>query len=72
MKEQYVFMKGDRIRHLGGKFIVIPSVTDFSIETIFIVRPREYVRVYGEDGFKMADGTQDYKVRYDLCILDGH
>jgi hypothetical protein len=68
MKEKYVFMKGDRIRHLGGKFIVIPSVTDFSIETIFIVRPREYVRVYGEDGFRMADGTHKI-TKYDMTFV---
>jgi hypothetical protein len=47
-------MKGDRIRHLGGKFIVVPSVTDFSIETIHCQTKLmgEYARVYGEDGFK--------------------
>ncbi len=29
---QDLFMKEDRIRHLGGKSIVVPSVTDFSID----------------------------------------
>jgi hypothetical protein len=46
-----LFMKGDRIRHLGGKFIVVPSVTvtDFSIETIHCQTKLmgEYARVYG-------------------------
>ena len=41
-------MKGDRIRHLGGKFIVVPSVIDFSIETIHCQTKLmgEYARVY--------------------------
>jgi hypothetical protein len=49
-----LFMKGDRIQQLGGKFIVVPSVTDFSIETIHCQTKLmgEYARVYGEDGFK--------------------
>jgi hypothetical protein len=56
---QDLFMKGERIRHLGEKFIVVPSSTDFSFETIHCQTKLmgEYARVYGEDGFKMADGT---------------
>ena len=68
MKEKYgadghnlqdLFMKGDRIRCLGGKFIVVPSVNNFSIETIHCQTKLmgDYARVYGEDGFNMADGT---------------
>jgi hypothetical protein len=54
-----LFMKGERIRRLGGLFIVVPSTTDFSIETIHgqTKLMGEYARVYGVDGFKMADGT---------------
>ena len=79
MKEKYgadghnlqdLFMKGDRIRHLGGKFIVVPSVTDFSIETIHCQTKLmgEYARVYGEDGFKMADGTHKI-TKYDMTFV---
>jgi hypothetical protein len=32
-------MKGDRIQHLGGKFLVVPSSTDFSIKTIHWAAP---------------------------------
>jgi len=86
MKEKYgadghnlkeLFMNGDRIRHLGGKLIVVPSVTDFSFETTHCQTKLmgEYARVYGEDGFKMADGTHKI-TKYDMtlvfCILDGH
>jgi len=68
---QDLFMKGDRIRHLGGKFIVVPSsVTDFSIETIHCQTKLmgEYTRVYGEDGFKMADGTHKI-TKYDMTFV---
>ncbi len=67
-----LFMKGDRIRHLGGKFIVVPSVTvtDFSIETIHCQTKLmgEYARVYGKDGFKMADGTHKI-TKYDMTFV---
>ncbi len=79
MKEKYgaddhnlqdLFMKGDRIQHLGGKFLVVPSSTDFSIETIHCQTKLmgEYTRVYGEDGFKMADGTQEI-TKYNMTIV---
>ena len=65
-----LFMKGDRIRHLGGKFIVVPSVTDFGIDTIHCQTKLmgEYARVYGEDGFKMADGTHKI-TKYDMTFV---
>lgn len=54
-----LFTKGERIRKVGGLFVAVPSTTDFSIETIHCQTKfiREYARVYGVDGFKMADGT---------------
>jgi hypothetical protein len=54
-----LFMKGERIRRLGGVFLVVPSSTDCSIETIHSQTKlmREYARVYSVDGFRMADGT---------------
>jgi len=67
---QDLFMKGDRIRHLGGKFKVVPSDADFSIETIHCQTKLmgEYARVYGEDGFKMADGTHKI-TKYDMTFV---
>ncbi len=68
---QDLFVEGDRIRHLGGKFIVVPSVIDFSIETIHCQTKLmgEYARrVYGEDGFKMADGTHKI-TKYDTTFV---
>jgi len=79
MKEKYgadghnlqdLFMKGDRIRHLGGKFIVVPSVINFSIETIHCQTKLmgDYTRVYGEDGFKMAARTHKI-TKYDMTFV---
>ncbi len=63
-------MKGDRIWHLGGKFLVVPSSTGFSIGTIHCQTKLigEYARVYGEDGFKMADGTHKI-TKYDMTFV---
>ena len=65
-----LFMKGERIRRLGGLFIVVPSTTDFSIETIHgqTKLMGEYARVYGVDGFKMADGTHKI-TKYDMTFV---
>ena len=65
-----LFMKGDRIRCLGGKFLVVPSSSDFSIETIHCQTKlmAEYATVYGEDGFKMADGTHKI-TKYDMTFV---
>ncbi len=67
---QDLFMKGERIQSLGGSFFVVPSSTDFSIETIYCQTKLmgEYARIYGEDGFKMANGT--HKVtKYDMTFV---
>jgi hypothetical protein len=63
-------MKGDRIRPLGGKFLVVPSSSDFSIETIHCQTKLigEYAAVDGEDGFKMADGTHKI-TKYDMTFV---
>jgi hypothetical protein len=52
-----LFTKAETIKNLGGRFVVVPSSTDFSIETIHCQTQLmgEYARIYG--GFKMADGT---------------
>jgi hypothetical protein len=65
-----LFVKGERIRHLGGLFLVVPSTTDFSIETIHCQTKLmgEYARVYGVDGFKMADGTHKI-TKYDMTFV---
>jgi len=65
-----LFMKGERIQCLGGLFIVVPSTTDFSIETIHgqTKLMGEYARVYGVDGFKMADGTHKI-TKYDMTFV---
>jgi hypothetical protein len=65
-----LFMKGERIQCLGGSFVVVPSSTDFSIETIHCQTKLmgEYARVYGVDGFKMADGTHKI-TKYDLTFV---
>ena len=65
-----LFMKGERIRRLGGLFIVVPSTTDFSIETIHgqTKLMGEYARVYGVDGFKMTDGTHKI-TKYDMTFV---
>jgi hypothetical protein len=63
-------MKGERIRRLGGSFVVVPSSTDFSIETIHCQTKLmgEYARVYGVDGIKMADGTHKI-AKYDMTFV---
>jgi hypothetical protein len=63
-------MKGDRIWRLGGKFLVVPSSLDFSIETIPCQSKLmgEYATVYGEDGLKMADGTHKI-TKYDMTFV---
>jgi hypothetical protein len=65
-----LFMKGERIQHLGGSFVVVPLSTDFSIETIHCQTKLmgEYARVYGVDGFKMADRTHKI-TKYDTTFV---
>ena len=65
-----LFMKGERMRRLGGLFIVVPSSTDFSIETIHSQTKLmgEYATVYGVDGFIMADGTHKI-TKYDMTFV---
>jgi len=65
-----LFMKGERIRRLGGLFLVVPSSTDFSIETIHSQTKLmgEYARLYGVDGFMMADGTHKI-TKYDMTFV---
>ena len=65
-----LFMKGERIRRLGGLFLVVPSSTDFSIETIHSQTKLmgDYARVYGVDGFRMADGTHKI-TKYDMTFI---
>jgi hypothetical protein len=58
-------MKGDGIQHLGGRFLVVPSSTDFSIETI---QMGEYTRVFGEDGVMMADGNHKI-TKYNMTFV---
>ncbi len=67
---QDLFMKGDKIWRLGGRFLVVPSSTDFSIETIHCQTKLmgEYARVYGEDGFMMADGTHKI-TKFDMTFV---
>jgi len=63
-------MKGERIRRLGGLFVVVPSSTDFSIATIHSQTKLmgEYARVYGMDGFRMADETHKI-TKYDMTFV---
>jgi hypothetical protein len=63
-------MKGDRIQRLGGRFLVVPSSTDFSIKTIHCQTKLmgEYARVYGEDGFMMAYGTHKI-TKYNMTFV---
>ena len=65
-----LFMKGERIRRLGGLFVVVPSSTDLSIKTIHSQTKLmgEYARVYGVDGFRMADGTHKI-TKYDMTFV---
>jgi hypothetical protein len=67
---QDLFMKGDRILRLGGKFLVVPSSSNFSIKTIHCQTKLmgEYATVYGEDGFKMADGMHKI-TKYDMTFV---
>jgi hypothetical protein len=50
-------MKAETAKRLGGCFVVVPSISDFSIETIQCQTKLmgEYARICGD--FKMADGT---------------
>ncbi len=52
-----LFMKAETAKRLGGCFVVVPSISDFSIETIQCQTKLmgEYARICGD--FKMADGT---------------
>ena len=63
-----LFTKAETIKHLGGCFVVIPSSTDFSIETIHCQTKLmgEYARIYGD--FKMADGTHKI-TQYDMTFV---
>jgi hypothetical protein len=61
-------MKAETIKCLGGRFVVVPSITDFSIETIHCQTKLlgEYARIYGD--FKMADGTHKI-TQYDMTFV---
>ena len=63
-----LFTKAETIKHLGGHFVVVPSSTDFSIETIHCQTKLmgEYARIYGD--FKMADGTHKI-TQYDMTFV---
>jgi hypothetical protein len=63
-----LFVKAETIKHLGGRFVVVPSSTDFSIETIHCQMKLmgEYARIYGD--FKMADGTHKI-TQYDMTFV---
>jgi hypothetical protein len=65
-----LFMKGDRIRFYGGKFIVVPSANDFCIATIHCQTKLmgEYANIYGTDGFRMSDGTHKI-TKYDMTFI---
>jgi hypothetical protein len=45
-----LFMKAETIKHLGGRFVAVPSSTDFSIKTIHCQTKLmgEYARIYGD------------------------
>ena len=63
-----LFTKAETIKQLGGRFVVVPSSTDFSIETIHCQTKLmgEYARIYGD--FKMADGTHKI-TQYDMTFV---
>jgi hypothetical protein len=63
-----LFMKAETIKRLGGHFVVVPSSTDFSIETIHCQTKLmgEYARIYGD--FKMANGTHKI-THYDMTFV---
>ncbi len=63
-----LFMKDETIKHLGGRFVVVPSSTDFSIGTIHCQTKLmgEYARIYGD--FKMADNTHKI-TQYDMAFV---
>jgi len=63
-----LFTKAETMKHLGGRFVVVPSNTDFSIETIHCQTKLmgEYARIYGD--FKMADGTHKI-TQYDITFV---
>jgi hypothetical protein len=56
---QDLFVKGDMIKVLGGKFVVQPSSDSFCFKSIHCQTKLmgEYADVFGRDGFRMADGT---------------
>jgi hypothetical protein len=63
-----LFTIAETIKHLGGRFVFVPSSTDFSIETIHCQTKLmgEYARIYGD--FKMADGTHKI-TQYDMTFV---
>ncbi len=65
-----LFMNRDSIWHLGGIFLVVPSSTDVSIDTIHCQTKLmgEYVGIYGLVSFKMADGTHKI-TKYDTTFV---
>ena len=56
---QDLFQKGELIWQLGGKFVVTPSSSDLGIDSIHSQTKLQgqYAKIYGHNGFKMADGT---------------
>ncbi len=63
-----LFMKAETIKRLGAHFVVVPSITDFSIETIHCQNKLmgKYARIYGD--FKMADGTHKI-TQYNMTVV---
>jgi hypothetical protein len=61
-------MKAETVKCLGGCFVAVPSISDFSIETIHCQTKlmEEYARIYGD--FKMADGTHKI-TQYDMTFV---
>jgi hypothetical protein len=61
-------MKAETVKRLGGRFVVVPSISDFSIETIHCQTKLmgAYARIYGD--FKMADGTHKI-TQYDMTFV---
>jgi hypothetical protein len=63
-----LFMKAETIKRRGAHFVVVPSISDFSIETIYCQTKLmgEYARIYGD--FKMADGAHKI-TQYDMTFV---
>jgi hypothetical protein len=63
-----LFMKAETVKRLGGHFVVVPSISDFCIETIHCQMKLmgEYARLYGD--FKLADGTHKI-TQYDMTFV---